>query len=375
MIPGIGPSLRQSLFSANEPGGIWDWSDRSTLFQDFVGNEPVTASGQTAGLHLDKSQGLQLGSDIAVNGQFDSTTGWTLGSGATISDGRVNCVNAADFLEATGFSVPSGKWYEVRFDVVEFTSGLNLRVRFGSGVTTYECSATAGPKRVICFSDGTTFQIQASGSLFTGAIDNVSVRELPGNHRYQATPASRPQYIQEGNIHYGLYDGVDDFFETNSANFTSTDKATIWWGGRKLSDATDGCLLELSESASTNNGSFNAFSLSTGAYTFQSRGTVRRDANTSTAFGSPRSDVLCGIGDISGDSSRIRINGVQAGQNLSDQGTGNYGNYKLFFGRRAGSSAPANMREHLTIIRGAQTSANLIAQVEREVARKVGISW
>jgi hypothetical protein len=83
-----------------------------------------------------------------------------------------------------------------------------------------------------------------------------------------------------------------------------------------------------------------------------------------------------GIGDISGDISRLRINGVQVAENLGDQGTGNYGNHKLYFGRRAGTSLPANIREYMTIIRGAQTATPLIERVEREVRRKIkGLTW
>ena len=43
------------LFAANEPGGWYDPSDLSTLFQDSAGTTPVTATGQTVGRILDKS--------------------------------------------------------------------------------------------------------------------------------------------------------------------------------------------------------------------------------------------------------------------------------------------------------------------------------
>jgi hypothetical protein len=43
------------LFAAGEPGGWWDPSDISTLFQDSAGTVPVTASGQPVGRINDKS--------------------------------------------------------------------------------------------------------------------------------------------------------------------------------------------------------------------------------------------------------------------------------------------------------------------------------
>jgi hypothetical protein len=88
-------------------------------------------------------------------------------------------------------------------------------------------------------------------------IISLSVRELPGNHRYQADAASRPQYIEDGTRSYLLYDGSDDFFETNAVDFTGTDKMTVWWGGRKLSDAARELLLNYPKTLDTHNGSFN----------------------------------------------------------------------------------------------------------------------
>ena len=53
-----------------------------------------------------------------------------------------------------------------------------------------------------------------------------------------------------------VFDGVDDFLVTNSINFTSTDKMTVFAGVRKLSDIGNGTIAELSAAADSNNGSF-----------------------------------------------------------------------------------------------------------------------
>jgi hypothetical protein len=44
-----------SLFAAGEPGGWYDPSDLTTMFQDRAGTTPVTAPGQSVGYRLDKS--------------------------------------------------------------------------------------------------------------------------------------------------------------------------------------------------------------------------------------------------------------------------------------------------------------------------------
>jgi hypothetical protein len=50
-----------TLFELDEQGCWYDVTDRSTMFQDLAGTQPITASGQTVALHLDKSRGLVLG--------------------------------------------------------------------------------------------------------------------------------------------------------------------------------------------------------------------------------------------------------------------------------------------------------------------------
>jgi hypothetical protein len=67
------------------------------------------------------------------------------------------------------------------------------------------------------------------------------------------------------------------------------------------------------------------------------------------------------------------VNGV-AVTSATDQGTGNFGNYPLYFGRRGGSTLPFNGREYQTIIRGAASSALQITQAERFVGNKMGIT-
>jgi hypothetical protein len=50
-------------------------------------------------------------------------------------------------------------------------------------------------------------------------------------------------YDTAGFPHYLRFDGVDDFLQTSSINFTSTDKMTVFAGVRKLSDAAASALV------------------------------------------------------------------------------------------------------------------------------------
>ena len=73
-----------SLFSDGEAGAWYDPSDLSTLFQDTAGTTPVTTSGQTVGLVLDKSQGLTLGSELVDPLDFEDGS-WSIAGTGTIT--------------------------------------------------------------------------------------------------------------------------------------------------------------------------------------------------------------------------------------------------------------------------------------------------
>ena len=192
----------RSLFAANEPGVWYDPSDLSTLFQDAAGTTPVTAVEQPVGLMLDKSKGLVLGPELVTNGDFSNgTTGWTATTvGVSFSDGVLTFNRTAgnpDPLATNTGSATSGKTYVLSFDVLSISAGtVNLGIKTGAGSVVYYGSglASVGKKQLV-FTATATGQIQFySGGVapLTTVIDNISVRELPGNHASQPTATSRP---------------------------------------------------------------------------------------------------------------------------------------------------------------------------------------
>ena len=188
-----------------------------------------------------------------------------------------------------------------------------------------------------------------------------------GNHATQSTAASRPTLQQDSNgMYYLSFDGTDDGMATPSINFTGTDKMTVWAGVRKLSDAAAGILAELSAALTSNVGTFYLAApqlAGAAAYAFASRGSIAVTHITAAAA-APNTSVIVGVGDISGDVELIRRNGAQAGVSTADQGTGNYGNYPLYIGRRGGTSLPFNGRLYQLIIRGAASNDGQIAAGE-----------
>ena len=186
-----------------------------------------------------------------------------------------------------------------------------------------------------------------------------------GNHATQSTGASRPTLQQDSNgLYYLSFDGTDDGMATPSINFTGTDKVTVWAGVRKMSDAAIGMIVELSASAGANNGVFYLAAAASAGPNYQllSKGTVLAAA-TLSGIAAPITNVLTGICAISGDLCRLRVNGT-ATSATTDQGTGNYGNYPLYIGRRNNASLPFNGRIYQLIVRGAASNAGQIAATE-----------
>ena len=196
-----------------------------------------------------------------------------------------------------------------------------------------------------------------------------------GNHATQATSASRPILRQDANGKYYLFfDGIDDSLATAAINFTSTDKMTVFAGIRKLSDAALGMVVELSADVNTNNGSFYLLaprSNGTASTAFLSKGTVGANANADL-FAAPVTGVLTCTSTITPALALHRRNGGQVAINAAAQGTGNYGNYPLFVGRRGGASMPFNGHLYSLIVRGAQSTDAQIAAAESFVNSRTG---
>ena len=206
-----------SLFASGEQGAWYDPSDLSTMFQDAEGTTPVTAVGQPVGLILDKSKGLVLGPELVTNGNFSVGTGWTLSGTTTISGGLLNAASpGSEFIATQSVPFVSGKTYELTIVVPTITSG-NVSVVYGVGTNVTAITVVSSgtfKSRVAAGSGNSELRLVSSGSGFTGTIDNISIKELPGNHASQATAAARPLLAATGLSEWTNYDGVDDVLNT-----------------------------------------------------------------------------------------------------------------------------------------------------------------
>jgi len=260
------------LFASGEQGVWYDPSDLSTMFQDSAGTTPVTADGQPVGLILDKSKGLVLGPELVTNGDFSNgTVDWLpVGTGTQeIVSGEMKLTITGSEYKAvnqTPFPTVPGKWYELSAKIRAFTSAGIVsdrgRIQIVGGINTFLLAETSGDFTVskIWLATGTLIDIEC-GVASSGAwgapgdyclFDNISIKELPGNHASQASAAKRPLLQNDGVNNYLAFDGVDDWLGTSSNPITGATGASEWHGASVTSFTSNtGLINELGSSSST----------------------------------------------------------------------------------------------------------------------------
>lgn len=117
-----------------------------------------------------------FGSEIVVNGNYETDSDWSKGTGCTIENGKANLLNAAAF----GFALsqtPSfivGRKYLVEYSILQHTTG-SIRVRLGSNLGTTRNGNGTFTETIVAQANSIIFQ---PTSTFTGSIDNVSAKEV-----------------------------------------------------------------------------------------------------------------------------------------------------------------------------------------------------
>lgn len=235
------------------------------------------------------------------------------------------------------------------------------------------------------FNDLSTMYQDSAGTIpVTGVgqpVGRVLDKSGRGNHATQSTSARRPilQQNTTTGAYYLLFDGVDDCLMTENVDFSSGNEIILVAGVRKLSDAKSGMVCELSTSAET---SLKAFAMlapaSNGAYhyNFRSLGTGGLSSGTPavTNYPAPHSAVLTAKGKISSSLCSLTINRATTTSDNSSQGTGNYGNYPIYIGMRAGTSLAFNGHIYSLIGIARLAISTEITNAENAIAKNVGVT-
>ncbi|MFA5899403.1 MAG: hypothetical protein WC829_09865 [Hyphomicrobium sp.] len=213
---GLAATVR-SLFGNGEVGAWYDPSDLATLFQNSAGTTPVTAVEQPVGLILDKSKGLVLGAELVA--PLDFATGWTAsGSAVTVNSATSFTTTAVANYYKPYFTV--GKWYKLTATITFTTPSLTL-FNATTAVNPISTSLTSGVAYTCYFLAGATQLNFRSGGAGTVTVDNISAKELPGQHSRQATSAERP--VLKATPTRIDYDAVDDTLVATFASSLGTD--------------------------------------------------------------------------------------------------------------------------------------------------------
>jgi hypothetical protein len=199
--------------------------------------------------------------------------------------------------------------------------------------------------------------------------------------------------VDDNGVPFSLFlrfDGVDDGMQTNSINFTATDKVTVWAGVRKLSDDARGVVVEHNNGSVGSNRTFSVDTPTTSIFAGASspfanfsaavHGSGSQEAgdyavySTPNTYPSPQSVVLSVGFDIelkSVESTKLRLNGTAptraAATFTGATMSGNFVDAPLYIGRRGGTTLPFNGRLHSLIVRGAQSTTQQIEQTEAYV--------
>lgn len=170
---------------------------------------------------------------------------------------------------------------------------------------------------------------------------------------------------------FWYYDGTDDGDATRNVDFSAGDEVVIITGLRKTAQA-NAVLVELTASIDSNQSSFQLATLSSSdMISAASRGTGSLQ-RASYAVSTALTAVATMQAKISTDALSLRLDSAAVASSSGDQGSGNFANAPLYFGRRGGSTLPFSGREYLTVIRAGIPTADQIAAVERLAADRQG---
>ena len=412
----------------NGEQGVWyDASDISTMFQDAAGTLPVYMPGKG---QVDPPVGKILDKSGRGNHAYQTTTT----SRPTLS-ARYNLLTATERLDISpwsaltsgastlgrsfGFPAPDGSLTATRLDFSARAAGelcqlrqsaaivtgstmkpsvwlradtpLVVYVRKGDQLTLEPVSVTTAWTQFFLtqgVASTTSFNFDIATYNSSGVVTPaVTVYAWGADLRYANDGVGLPPYqrVVDANTYdtagfplYLKFDGVDDWLQTASVDFSGTDKLFATAALRKLSDSGAGVVIELSAVSNSNNGSFALLAPSGATATAAAflRGDTALVATTAYGLASPISCVLSGVFDIgsaAGSESKIRVNGVWGTPSGTDAGGGNFGSYPIYIGRRGGSSSPFNGRLYGVVMCGASTPGATIAKAERYLNQKAKV--
>ena len=424
--PVVAPFTPLSLFASGEQGVWFDDSNITTMFQDSAGTTPVTAVEQPVGRQLDLSGNnnhrtqatsanrptLSARYNLLTKTEDFSVSPWCT-TGATALANQTTAPNGTLTASKITISFGLNEIYQQGLTGAQtsgsFTTGVYLKGLVG-GEQVYLCATEGGVNYALRSSNQQTlvtlttswvwYTLPFGTHITTGTNGYISltVAGFGGNANlaavsfyawgadlrptnqvnslipfYQSVTSSTV-YDTVGFPQYLKYNGSNSSLSTASIDFTATAQISAFSGVRKLNDAAAGMLIELSANYNSNTGSFYIVAPdSPNTYSLAGRGAGGINSGqsaTATPYIAPITNTLIGLFNITASTNNIRVNSIDKATGTFAQGTGNYGNYPFYFGRRGGTTLPFNGQEFQTIIVGRTLTATEITNTETYVNSK-----
>lgn len=171
--------------------GIQDYLQyqaQPVLYRDAAGTQPVTAVEQPVGLMLDKSKGLVLGPELVMNGGFDTdVSGWTRDI-SWVASGIARVTTSTISGPYQTLTTVVGRRYNVTARLLTSTTQARVRINIDNGLITTvaetaDVSSGVLTLSFVATSTTSTVYLRNAAAGITD-WDNISVRELPGNHAF-----------------------------------------------------------------------------------------------------------------------------------------------------------------------------------------------
>ena len=297
-------------------------------------------------------------------GTFAASTGFTLTGAATISGGKLNLIAGAGTGVSRATTVIAGKTYEIE-GTVDAIGGNGITVRMGTTGTAVDVTAT-GPFKVqsICAGSTSSF-ILAKDAAASATVDNVTIRE-----------------VYNGNFNDGaVFNGVSNCLQTTSSiDLTAYNKVCVLADIKHITYnlAAAALIFETSTILGSTAGAFGAFQGGNSAndpFIWSVRGNVGQNQpqwyfNTLVALNDKNFHSYALTGDFSLATNeavgffdgQLKTPSIYAA-NVNN--TGNFGNYVLYIGARAGTIFFANVAvKNMAIIAGWIPSSEDIADYQ-----------
>lgn len=286
---------------------------------------------------------------------FDFTNWSPIGS-ATTTTKSFTVIESAGGIRLDNL-FEAGKTYKITAKLTS-TATTVLLVNAANGATPLIANATGGTVDTTYTATSTTLYLRTGTGITT--VSELEIKEITGYRTDQ-------NYLQ--------FDGVDDFLQTNELDLSAAQEVTIFAGVTKLRDTASYEYILANGNVTSETGLIRLRLSSIGKSSFEAN---MSGAYVSTEFPDsgviPQSRAIIAKASSKARSSTYNVNGVLVTKSNVFSDGAVFSNLPLYIGRQASSSWQANMHLYGLILVAANTSNDIDSKIQREIAKKMGVT-